>query len=165
VNDLIEVTRFDAGSAALALDDVDVAEAVGATLRARGWLTEVAAELTPGVRARLDPRRLDVIVANLVGNALRHGAPPVTVRLTAEPDWLTVEVTDEGPGLDPEVLPRVFDRFYKADTARSRSEGSGLGLAIAWENAKLHGGTLTAATRPHGGAVFTARLPRDSGGA
>jgi two-component system sensor histidine kinase MtrB len=165
VNDLIEVTRFDAGSAALALDDVDVAEAVGATLRARGWITEVVAELTPGVRARLDPRRLDVIVANLVGNALRHGAPPVTVRLTAEPDHLTVEVADEGPGLDPEVLPRVFDRFYKADTARSRSEGSGLGLAIAWENAKLHGGTLTAANRPHGGAAFTVRLPRDSGGA
>jgi two-component system sensor histidine kinase MtrB len=165
VNDLIEVTRFDAGSAALALDDVDVAEAVGATLRARGWAAEVATELPPGVRARLDPRRLDVIVANLVGNALRHGAPPVTVRLSAERDRLTIEVTDEGPGLDPDVLPHVFDRFYKADTARSRSEGSGLGLAIAWENAKLHGGTLTAANRPDGGAAFTVRLPRDPGGA
>ncbi|WP_329059514.1 HAMP domain-containing sensor histidine kinase [Amycolatopsis sp. NBC_01480] len=165
VNDLIEVTRFDAGSAALALDDVDVAEAVGATLRARGWAAEVATELPSGVRARLDPRRLDVIVANLVGNALRHGAPPVTVRLSAEPDQLTIEVTDAGPGLDPDVLPHVFDRFYKADTARSRSEGSGLGLAIAWENAKLHGGTLTAANRPEGGAAFTVRLPHDSGGA
>jgi two-component system sensor histidine kinase MtrB len=59
------------------------------------------------------------------------------------------------------VLPYVFDRFYKADTARARSEGSGLGLAIAWENARLHGGGLTAANRlPTGGAVFTVHLPQ-----
>ncbi len=88
--------------------------------------------------ARLDPRRLDVIVANLVGNAFRHGAEPVSVRLSADPDWVTIEVADQGPGLDPEVLPHVFDRLYKADTARTRSEGSGLGLAISWENARLH---------------------------
>jgi two-component system sensor histidine kinase MtrB len=72
---------------------------------------------------------------------------------------------DSGPGLAPEVLPHVFDRFYKADFARARSEGSGLGLAIAWENARLHStgylrGSLEAANRPEGGAVFTLRLPR-----
>ncbi|HWD01742.1 MAG TPA: HAMP domain-containing sensor histidine kinase [Amycolatopsis sp.] len=160
VNDLIEVTRFDSGSASLALDDVDVAEAVTATLRARGWLGELVTELPSGVRARLDPRRLDVIVANLVGNALRHGAPPVRLRLSTVSGWIGIEVTDDGPGLDEEVLPHVFDRFFKADTARTRSEGSGLGLAIAWENARLHGGTLTAANRPGGGAVFTLRLPQ-----
>ncbi|MEV0074573.1 HAMP domain-containing sensor histidine kinase [Amycolatopsis sp. NPDC050768] len=164
VNDLIEVTRFDSGSASLALDEVDVAEAIGVTLRARGWVGEVATELPPGVRARLDPRRLDVVVANLVGNALRHGAPPVRLRLSTAEESLIIEVTDEGPGLKEEVLPHVFDRFYKADTARSRSEGSGLGLAIAWENAKLHGGELTAANRPQGGAIFTLRLPLNPGG-
>jgi two-component system sensor histidine kinase MtrB len=165
VNDLIEVTRFDSGTAALALDDVDVAAAVGASLRARGWTDRVDTDLPPGVLARLDPRRLDVIIANLVGNALRHGAAPISVRLRAEPDWVTVEVCDRGPGLDPEVLPHVFDRFYKADTARSRSAGSGLGLALAWENARLHrdarhGGSLVAGNRPDGGAMFTLRLPR-----
>ncbi|MEV1330460.1 HAMP domain-containing sensor histidine kinase [Micromonospora costi] len=165
VEDLIEVSRFDSGTARLALDDVDVAAAVTATLRVRGWADRVRADLPPGVMARLDPRRLDVIVANLVGNALRHGAPPVTVRLHADPHWFTVEVRDHGPGLDPEVLPHVFDRFYKADTARTRSEGSGLGLAIAWENARLHRyagqrGSLVAANAPNGGAVFTLHLPR-----
>ncbi|HEV7973887.1 HAMP domain-containing sensor histidine kinase [Amycolatopsis sp.] len=165
VNDLIEVTRFDSGAAATALDEVDVAAAVNATLRARGWTDQVETELTPDVRARLDPRRLDIILANLVGNALRHGAPPVSVRLFAEPDWITFEVGDRGPGLDPRVLPHVFDRFYKADTARTRSEGSGLGLAIAWENARLHRdgerqGSLVAGNRPDGGAVFVLRLPR-----
>ncbi|MEU7800106.1 HAMP domain-containing sensor histidine kinase [Micromonospora arborensis] len=166
VNDLIEVSRFDSGTARLALDDVDVAAAVTATLRIRGWADRVRADLPPGVVARLDPRRLDVIVANLVGNAFRHGAEPVSVRLSADPDWVTIEVSDQGPGLDPEVLPHVFDRFYKADTARTRSEGSGLGLAIAWENARLHRhgerrGSLVAGHRPGGGAVFTLRLPRD----
>jgi two-component system sensor histidine kinase MtrB len=157
VNDLIEVTRFDSGTAALALDDVDVAEVVSRTLRMRGF--EVTAALPPGIRARLDPRRLDVIVANLVGNALRHGAPPVTVSLSVDDSSLVIEVADSGRGLPAEVLPHVFARFYKADSARGRSEGSGLGLAIAWENARLHGGTLTAANRPGGGALFTLRLP------
>ncbi|MEU8301197.1 HAMP domain-containing sensor histidine kinase [Micromonospora sp. NPDC048909] len=165
VNDLIEVSRFDSGTARLALDDIDVAAAVTATLRARGWIDRVDAELPPGITARLDPRRLDVIVANLVGNAFRHGAVPVTVRLRAEPDWIVIEVADHGPGLDPDVLPHVFDRFYKAETARTRSEGSGLGLAIAWENARLHRyagqpGSLVAGNASTGGAVFTLRLPR-----
>ncbi|MFI6781583.1 ATP-binding protein [Micromonospora sp. NPDC050276] len=167
VNDLIEISRFDSGTARLALDDVDVAAAVTATLRIRGWADRVRTDLPPAVVARLDPRRLDVIVANLVGNAFRHGAEPVSVRLSADPDWITIEVADQGPGLDPEVLPHVFDRFYKADTARTRSEGSGLGLAISWENARLHRhgerrGALVAGNGPGGGAVFTLRLPRDT---
>ncbi|MBP2703853.1 HAMP domain-containing histidine kinase [Microbispora sp. RL4-1S] len=160
VNDLIEISRFDSGVAALALNEVDVAELVRATLRARGWTEQVHTELPPEVTARLDPRRVDVILANLVGNALRHGEPPVSVRLGADPDWIAVEVRDHGPGLDEAVLPHVFDRFYKASAARARSEGSGLGLAIARENARLHRGDLTVANAPGGGAVFTLRLPR-----
>ena len=157
VNDLIEVTRFDSGTAALALDDVDVAEVVRTCLRMRGF--EISATLPDGVRARLDPRRLDVIVANLVGNALRHGAAPVSLVLSVSGSSLVIEVADSGDGLPAEVLPHVFARFYKADSSRGRSEGSGLGLAIAWENARLHGGTLVAANRPGGGALFTLRLP------
>jgi two-component system sensor histidine kinase MtrB len=72
-----------------------------------------------------------------------------------------VEVTDHGPGLPEDVLPHVFDRFYKHDAARARTPGSGLGLAIALENARLHGGDLTAANA--GGARFVLRLPREDG--
>lgn len=160
VNDLIEISRFDSGVATLALDDVDVAELVRATLRTRGWSEPVHTELPPAVTARLDPRRVDVILANLVGNALRHGEPPVSVRLSADPHWIALEVRDHGPGLDEAVLPHVFDRFYKANAARARSEGSGLGLAIARENARLHRGDLTVTNAPDGGAMFTLRLPR-----
>jgi two-component system sensor histidine kinase MtrB len=70
-------------------------------------------------------------------------------------------VTDGGPGLPEHVLPHVFDRFFKADTARVRTSGSGLGLAIALENARLHGGDLTAGNTARGGARFALRLPRE----
>ena len=166
VEDLIEISRFDAGTAQLVTDDTDVATAVSGCLRARGW-TDVRTDVPAGLIARLDRRRFDVIIANLVGNALRHGGPPVTVTARAEPHGrgsgqLAVEVRDHGPGLPPAAVAHVFDRFYKADTARARSEGSGLGLAIASENARLHGGHIEVGNHPGGGAVFTVTLPRGS---
>ncbi|MFJ8865099.1 ATP-binding protein [Streptomyces sp. NPDC102473] len=164
VEDLMEISRFDARAAELNTDEVDAAETVRKTLDHRHWSARVRTDLRDGIRIRLDPRRFDLVVANLVGNALRHGGEPVTVRLdrgrTAEgADVLITEVTDNGPGIRPEVLPHIFDRFYKADAARGRSAGSGLGLAITQENVRLHGGTVRAANGPRGGAVFTVELP------
>ncbi|MFJ8754345.1 sensor histidine kinase [Streptomyces sp. NPDC102441] len=166
VEDLMEISRFDAGAAGLHLDEIDLAESIRRTLASRAWLETVDTHLPePGaIRGRLDPRRLDVVVANLVGNALRHGARPVRLHLYARehPDGgrrAVIEVLDSGPGIPASVLPHVFDRFYKSDTARTRTEGSGLGLAITSENVHLHGGTISAANGPHGGAVFTVELP------
>lgn len=163
VEDLMEISRFDAGAAVLHLDEIDVGELVGKTLALRHWQDRVEVAVPDGLRARLDPRRIDVVLANLLGNALRHGGPSVPVRLRARAgaDALVLTVTDGGPGIPEELLPHVFDRFTKGDAARSRSEGSGLGLAIAAENARLHGGTLTAANAPGGGTVFTLTLPWD----
>ncbi|ANZ43580.1 two-component sensor histidine kinase [Lentzea guizhouensis] len=155
VNDLMEISRFDEGRNVLELDEWDIGTAVTDSLAARGWTSSVETSLPAGMMGRVDRRRLDVIVANLVGNALKHGGAPV--RVSVRPG--EIEVADSGPGIPAEALPHIFDRFYKADTARSRSEGSGLGLAIAWENARLHGGTIEAADGPSGGAVFTLRLP------
>ncbi|QDQ12708.1 sensor histidine kinase [Streptomyces spectabilis] len=160
VDDLMEMSRFDAGVARLHLTEADLAATVRSSLGLRAWTGRVSAELPDSAPALIDVRRIDVTLANLVGNALRHGAPPVTVRLTTGDGLATVTVTDHGPGLAPDVIAHVFDRFYKADAARTRSEGSGLGTAIALENARLHGGTIEAANRPEGpGAVFTLRLP------
>jgi two-component system sensor histidine kinase MtrB len=144
-------------------DETYVAAAVDGCLRTRKWagvLTDVPAGLT----VPLDRRRFDVILANLAGNALRHGDPPVCGRVGIQPDapggkQVALEVRDHGPGLPPAVIPHVFERFYKADAARGRSEGSGLGLPIARENARLHGGRIDVGNHPDGGAVFTLCLP------
>ncbi|MGC7100432.1 ATP-binding protein [Amycolatopsis lurida] len=162
VQDLIEISRFDTNRADLQLDDWDLATAITDSMAARGWREgpELVLDLPEGVSTRVDRRRLDVIVANLVGNALRHGGPPVEVKLRANDTMVSVEVSDQGPGIDPAVLPHVFERFYKADSARARSDGSGLGLAIALENARMHGGGIQAENRPDGGARFTLFLPR-----
>jgi two-component system, OmpR family, sensor histidine kinase MtrB len=159
VEDLMEVSRFDAGTAELRVEEVDVVGAVRDCLRARGWVDRVELVAPDRLLLQVDRRRLDVIVANLVGNALRHGAPPVRVHVLADREQVSIEVTDNGPGLPEHVLPHVFDRFYKADAARIRTPGSGLGLAIALENARLHGGDLTADDA--GGARFVLRLPRE----
>jgi two-component system, OmpR family, sensor histidine kinase MtrB len=76
---------------------------------------------------------------------------------------MVLEVRDHGPGLAPDVMPHVFERFYKADSARARSEGSGLGLAIAGQNARCTAAASTRATTPTG-AVFTLRLPLHQSG-
>lgn len=165
VENLMEVTRFDAGTARLVLDYVDVADQVTACIDARAWLDAVELDAERGLNVRLDPRRLDVILANLIGNALKHGGSPVRVAVRLVGEDLVIEVKDNGPGIPEEVLPHVFDRFYKADASRARSEGSGLGLSIAVENARIHGGTITAENLPEGGAVFTLRLPRDASAA
>jgi two-component system sensor histidine kinase MtrB len=167
VEDLIEISRFDAGTAQLVTDDTDVSTAVGRCVHARNW-AGVSADVPAGLTVRLDRRRFDVILANLIGNALRHGALPVTVTAGLRPDGqggtrLTVDVRDHGDGLPPAAIPHLFDRFYKADTARARSEGSGLGLAIARENARLHGGHIDAGNHPGGGAIFTVSLPVTAG--
>ncbi|MER7758141.1 HAMP domain-containing sensor histidine kinase [Streptomyces sp. NPDC097619] len=162
VEDLMEIARFDAGRAPLRDEETDLLTLLATTLRLRGWtgnpriLLDLPAVPLP---VHADTRRIDVVLANLIGNALRHGGPPVTVRARAEGRYAVLTVSDTGPGIPEDALPHVFDRFYKADSARTRSEGSGLGLAIAAENVRLHGGTLTATNGPYGGALFTLGLP------
>ncbi|KIF67085.1 histidine kinase [Streptomyces sp. AcH 505] len=163
VEDLMELSRFDAGAARLHIDEIDVGELLRKTLGLRHWQDQVSVDAPEGLRTRLDPRRIDLVIANLTGNALRHGGPQAQVWVRAQvlDGGLAVTVRDSGPGIAPDVLPHIFDRFAKGDAARARSEGSGLGLAIAAENARLHGGTLTADNDPAGGAVFTLILPGD----
>ncbi|MFD8974975.1 MULTISPECIES: HAMP domain-containing sensor histidine kinase [Streptomyces] len=169
VENLMEVTRFDAGTARLVLDEVDIADQITACIDARAWLDAVDLDAERGIVAPLDPRRLDVILANLIGNALKHGGSPVRVSVRTEEDELVIAVRDHGPGIPEEVLPHVFDRFYKASASRPRSDGSGLGLSIAMENALIHGGSITAANSVGedgtvDGAVFVLRLPLDASG-
>jgi two-component system, OmpR family, sensor histidine kinase MtrB len=167
VEDLMEISRLDAGVAAMTWEPVDVRELVEKALARRGWEDRVEVVAGERVGTWADPRRVDAIVANLVGNALEHGGPPVRVAVVAAGQEAAVTVSDAGPGIPPEQLGSVFERFYKADPSRSRDGrsrgGSGLGLAIARENARLHGGDVTVASDPGRGCRFTATLPLRSG--
>ncbi len=109
-----------------------------------------------------DPDRISQIVGNLLANALEHTPAGGEVALIAQVEgpWVWLQVRDHGPGLPSEALERVFDRFYRVETSRSRAMGgSGLGLSIVKTLVELHGGEVRASNHPEGGALFEVRLP------
>ncbi len=128
--------------------------------------TSDAPDAVPQVYA--DPQRLEQVLANLLSNALRYtpqgGA--ITVKVWVDAGEVTLAVIDTGSGISPEDLPHVFDRFYRADKARSRADGgSGLGLAIARQLVEAHGGQITAQSELGKGSIFTVHLPRQDANA
>jgi signal transduction histidine kinase len=109
-----------------------------------------------------DPARVHQVIANLLDNAVRHSPAGGTVELRATKDraGVTIEVSDEGPGIDEEERSKVFERFYRADSARSSKDGgAGLGLAIARWIVDLHGGDIRVETRQPHGCRMIVQLP------
>ncbi len=157
VEDLTNLASLDAGREQVRTEPFDLAALVEGAVRSRGWDGRVEIRSEP-VPVTSDRTRVDRIVANLIGNALDHGGGNVVVRVGRGADGATAEVADDGPGISPDHLEHVFDRFYRADPARS-GPGSGLGLAIARENARLLGGDVEARSEPGTGSRFTLRLP------
>jgi two-component system sensor histidine kinase MtrB len=158
VDDLMEVSRFDAGAEQIAVEPVDLGALVRAVAAAR--LPEASLSL-PGAPlvVETDPRRLERILGNLLDNAREHApGAPVEVTLAVDGDEVALAVSDRGPGVPADRLERIFERFYKADPSR-HGGSSGLGLAIAAEHAALLGGYLTAANLAGGGLRIELRLP------
>jgi signal transduction histidine kinase len=163
VDDLMEVSRFDAAAEHLQPTEFDLETFVRAVVRAHAPRAGIA--MGPGAgQVVADRRRLERVLGNLLDNASVHGegaSIEVEVDLrngAAGNGELVVAVADRGPGVAPEELPLLFERFHKADPSRHLG-GSGLGLAIAWEHARLLGGELTAAPRSGGGMRFELRVP------
>jgi len=157
VEDLTNLASLDAGREQVRAETFDLATLVDGTVRSRGWDGRVEIRAEP-VSVSSDRTRVDRIVANLIGNALDHGGGSVVVHVRRGDDGPSVQVVDRGPGIGPEHLDHVFDRFYRADPSRS-GPGSGLGLAIARENARLLGGDVEAQSEPGAGSRFTLHLP------
>jgi signal transduction histidine kinase len=156
VEELMEISRLDAGGEQVRYEPVALTSLVDGLLRARGWSdVELAGD---DVTLASDPRRLERIVDNLVANALRHGGGAVRVRVGRDGSRARLEISDDGPGIPLEHLGHLFDRFYKADPSRTGT-GSGLGLAIARENARLLGGDIEVWSQPGQGTRFTVLLP------
>jgi two-component system sensor histidine kinase MtrB len=156
-DELLEISRLDAGTEATQTELVDAGEVIRAVVTAGGWAGDVAVD-AGRLLVTTDRRRLERILTNLVANAVRHGGTGVRARMTTAGDDVQIVVSDDGPGIPAAYLPHVFDRFSKGDRSRS-ADGSGLGLAIALEHAQLLGGTLTVESSEGAGAAFTLRLP------
>jgi signal transduction histidine kinase len=167
LSDLLLLTRLDAGKLAVSREPLSLATVAIETAErfgARAAADEISLEVdVPGkLMARGDLQRTGQILAALLDNALmftpRGGC--VTVNGRSGDGWAEMSVTDTGPGIAAEHLPRVFDRFYRVEAARTRAGGgTGLGLAIARDLARAQGGELKADNTQNGGASFTLRLP------
>jgi two-component system sensor histidine kinase MtrB len=157
VEELIEISRLDAGRVSVSRRAVDLSALLDTVVRARGWADQVEVTGEP-VTLDTDPRRLERVLGNLLANAIAHGGSGVTAAVRRAGAKVTVSITDRGPGIALEHLPHVFERFYKADPSRTGA-GSGLGLAIAQENARLLGARLRVESQVGVGTVFHVDLP------
>ncbi len=168
LGDLLEISRFDAGAAALELEDVDLRELTrrvveGAQPIATRKGSHIAMVLPPGpTLAEIDPRRIERVLRNLVINAVEYGeGRDIVVRIAGDDTTAAVSVRDHGLGLKPGESAMVFERFWRADPARARTTGgTGLGLAIAMEDVLLHAGWLQAWGEPGRGAHFRLTVSR-----
>ena len=171
LTDLLEISRFDAGFAAL---DAEHADLVPIVERVTDRLTGLAERVGVRIERRLpavpviaevDPRRVERVLRNLIGNAVEHGVgKPVLVTLASDAAAIAITVRDYGVGLKPGEDRLVFNRFWRADPSRARQTGgTGLGLSISVEDARLHGGWLEAWGIPGGGAQFRLTLPVRAG--
>jgi two-component system sensor histidine kinase MtrB len=157
VSELMEISRLDAGSEPVQLRLFDARPILTALISASGWQGRVTVAGEP-LMLTSDPRRVERILTNLIGNALEHTSGDVVVQVASDGSAACVDVTDAGPGIPAEHVPHVFERFYKADSARAGA-GSGLGLAIALENARLLGGNISVRSDVGRGSVFRFTLP------
>ena len=173
VENLLTLARADEGRAPLAVEKSDLRELIGDVAETAGMLGEsgditVRSEIPDQpVTMSVDRHRIREMLLNLVTNAIKYTPPggTVSLSLTQEDGAVVFTVADTGIGIAPGDLPHIFERFWRADPARSRTgdrPGTGLGLAITKWIAEAHGGSITVQSRPGRGSVFTVRLPRDA---
>ncbi|MDQ3880319.1 MAG: HAMP domain-containing histidine kinase [Chloroflexota bacterium] len=166
IGDLLDLARLEGGGGTLSIERVSVQELFGhiadrheRTLHARG--IQLKADVPADLELRADLQRAEQALQNIVSNAIRHtpDGGRVDIRAVDEGDAVRITVRDTGPGIPPEHLPHIFDRFYKVDASRTAA-GSGLGLSIVRAIVERHGGHVGAENALDGGAVFHIVLPK-----
>jgi signal transduction histidine kinase len=170
IGDLLDLARLEGGGGQWGEEDVKLADLFGRVqdrhgpkLRERRTRVQSTVD-PPDLTVRADRHRLEQAVQNLAANALRQMPDGGVLELHGRRDGgdVVIRVRDTGPGIPPEHLERVFDRFYKVDASRAATEtpsGSGLGLSIVKAIVERHRGRITASNAPDGGALFEIRLP------
>ncbi|HET9317641.1 MAG TPA: ATP-binding protein, partial [Vicinamibacteria bacterium] len=168
IADMLDVSRIVSGKLRLDLREVDPGAVVGAAVdtvlpAAEAKSMALQTVLDPGAGPITgDPDRLQQVIWNLLSNAIKFTprGGHVLLRLEKAESHVAITVEDDGPGVDPDFLPFVFDRFRQADSSSTRRQGGlGLGLAIVRHLVELHGGTVSAENRAGGGAIFSIHLP------
>ena len=168
IDDLLTISELESGHLKLNLQTVSLrslSEKVVTDLGNRAAARRVTlCDTIPDVAVQADPDRLEQVLSNLVDNAIKYGRVEGTVTLTARPasdNAIEVAVQDDGPGIPPEALGRVFERFYRVDKGRSREQGgTGLGLSIVKHLVQNQGGKTWVTSEPGRGATFYFTLPR-----
>jgi two-component system sensor histidine kinase MtrB len=172
LTDLLEISRYDAGSVQLELEPTSLASLAEDVISSMQQLADQHGTdvrlVAPGGYSpvEMDPRRVRRVVRNLLGNAIEHGeGRPIVVTVDSDQQAVALGVRDYGLGMTPGDVERVFDRFWRADPARTRTiGGTGLGLSIALGDARLHGGELAVWSELGRGSNFVLTLPRRPGG-
>lgn len=174
IDDLFTLSRAEMGKLALRCRAVDVSPLAKRVVETRAPLAwradrvEMIADVPDIAMTMADPNRLEQVLENLLHNGLRHTPPGGIVALAVHtaPDGVVLEVKDTGEGIAADELPRIWERFYRTESARARTEsGTGLGLALVKELTESMGGTVAAASTPGQGSCFTIRLPSAPSGA
>ena len=167
VADLLTLAQLEAGTFELDLQPEPAEALIGSVCSIMRALAEragvaIVVELPSGaMQVRADRDRIVQVLLGFVDNALKHSrrGDTITMRARVAGGDAVLEVADQGPGIEPELVPQLFDRFYRADEARAGARGAGLGLAIAKEIAEAHGTSIDVSATPGGGATFGIRLP------
>jgi signal transduction histidine kinase len=171
VEDLLEIARSDAGASPLVMETVRAVELVRQSVRSgahRHGLVEPPVEVGDDVGdpfVRVDRRRFERVITNLIDNAHRYAAGAVAVRITIEDDQLAVNIDDDGEGVALDERDQVFNRFFRGQAANDRgtARGTGLGLALVRDHVQAFSGTISISESPEGGARFQIRLPMVTG--
>lgn len=173
IEDLLTSSELESGRAVMNLKPVALRPLVDKVFedfeaRARAREVQLLNRLPP-LTVKADADRLQQVFANLVDNAIKYGRVGGTTIITAherEPWQVEIQVRDDGPGLPPEAVERIFERFYRVDKARSRDQGgTGLGLSIVKDIVQAHGGKVWAQSQPGQGTTFCFTLPAAAGAA
>jgi two-component system phosphate regulon sensor histidine kinase PhoR len=171
VTELLELSRIESGQVPLELQHASVPSLVEAAIdrmRSQAERRNISIETNlPGQLPEIeaDPRRVEQVLVNLIHNAIKFSDPykSITVGAKRDSNHVIVFVADQGIGIPPDDLPRIFERFYKTDQARS-GRGTGLGLAISKHIINLHGGDIWAESELNQGSTFYFSLPTVDGG-
>ncbi|WP_060687560.1 sensor histidine kinase [Ardenticatena maritima] len=168
VDDLLSLALIESGRLPLRLTDVPLRDLIAAHVQrmeplAREKQITITYDAPAECRVMVDRDRFAQVLTNVLDNAITFtpAGGRITIQGMCDDEHVFLRVQDTGPGIPPHLLPRIFERFFKIDRARTRGRGgSGIGLALARHIVEAHGGRIEAANAPEGGALFTITLPR-----